>query len=99
MQAKHELEVVSDSESRLTSQEMHDVQASLAIINGYSRALADLFEDLTGKYRVVVGDAGSEEELEEITSLESGGNVCLSGLSRSVEQLKCKMSELAKSGL
>jgi hypothetical protein len=98
MQAEHDLEVASDSESRLTSQEMHDVQASLAIINGYSRALADLFEDLSVKYAVVVGDSGSDKELADITTLEFGCNVSLSGLTRSVEQLKCKMSAVAKNG-
>jgi hypothetical protein len=81
--------VVSDSRYR------HDLRASLAIINGYSKALESSFQELTDHCQDLLGAVAVElnpDTLAQVQTLKADCRFCLSRLNSSVEQLKDRLA-------
>ena len=72
----------------------HDIRASLAIINGYSHALKESFQELKEQYSDVLDQKDGETDStgsDRLMSMEADCRFCLSRLCSSVDQLKGRL--------
>ncbi len=87
-------------EDGLAAKPLHDVKASLAILNGYGDALDSSFSELCSQMDAIVSDTTllkDQHTLGQLKTLEADCRFCLSRIRSSAGQLKERLETLKSS--
>lgn len=84
------------AEAALPANYSHDLRASLAIVNGFSQALRNSFDDLQAQMLKVVDKESpdlSADAIEKLVLLESDCRFCLSRLQCAMQRLRTTLQQ------